>query len=416
MIPVMRLSVVACVIAAGCGSSGPTPDAPPLTPLKHVVIVVKENHTFDNYFGSFPGANGVTQIVTPTGTISPPHATDMTRDFCHTHECALVAYAGNWLDVSGASQNGDNLVFAQYFESDIPNYWAYARTYTLGDNFYSSMLGPSFEGHMFVLAAQVGWSLDDPPISVSHPYWGCDEDPSDTVEIQDQTTCQTKNVFPCFKIPSVPDVLPPGVNWKFYGTSFYLLSEIWSMFDGIDEIRNGPDWMYHVVEASTFDTDVDNGTLPPVSWLVDQDFGDEHPGYSGICNGENWTVGHLNHLMNSPLWADTAIVFTMDDFGGWYDHVKPPRQYGCDPTAPYGLGFRLPLIVISPYARPGFIFHEQADQASIPRFIERVFGSTQTLSDLDPAAQDGQANDLFGAFDFTQAPLPPLPLQERTCP
>jgi phospholipase C len=94
--------------------------------------------------------------------------------------------------------------------------------------------------------------------------------------------------------------------------------------------------------------------------------------------------------------------------------VAPPRQYGLDPANPYGLGFRLPLIVISPYAKPGFIFHEVSEQASIPRFIERVFGAPP-LSSLDPAAQDGQANDLFGAFDFTQAPLPSLPLPLRTC-
>ena len=411
----MRVVLVTCALAVGCGSPDAKPDAPAV-PIRHVVVVVKENHTFDNYFGSFPNANGVSSIDTGQGIITPPHATDMTRDLCHTHECALIDYAGNWLQNAGATMNGDNMVYAQYQEADIPNYWAYARTYTLGDNFFANVLGPSFPGHTFVLAAQVGWADDNPPISVSHPYWGCDEPAGDTVQIQDQTTCQNMDVFPCFKIPSVPDILPAGVNWKFYGTSFYLLSEIWSMFDAIDSIRNGPAWGYHVVEAQTFDTDVDSGNLPPVSFLVDQDFGDEHPGYSGICNGENWTVGHLNHLMNSPLWNDTAIIFTMDDFGGWYDHVKPPRQYGCDPTAPYGLGFRVPLIVISPYAKPGYIFHEQAEQASIPRFIERVFGATKTLHDLDPAAQDAQANDLFGAFDFSQAPLPPLPLTQRTCP
>ncbi len=105
----------------------------------------------------------------------------------------------------------------------------------------------------------------------------------------------------------------------------------------------------------------------------------------------------------------------MDDFGGWYDHVPPPRQYGGDVKNPYGLGFRLPLIVISPYARRGYIFKEVAEQASIPRFIEKVFGIDKTLSSLDPAAQDGTANDLLGAFDFTQAPLPPLVLKTRTC-
>ena len=96
------------------------------------------------------------------------------------------------------------------------------------------------------------------------------------------------------------------------------------------------------------------------------------------------------------------------------DQVPPPRQYGCDASAPYGLGFRLPLIVISPWARPGFVFHEVAEQASIPRFIERIFGA-RPLSERDPAAQDGQANDLMGAFDFAQEPLSPLVLEARTC-
>jgi phospholipase C len=106
----------------------------------------------------------------------------------------------------------------------------------------------------------------------------------------------------------------------------------------------------------------------------------------------------------------------MDDFGGWYDHVPPPRQYGGSPSQPYGLGFRLPLLIVSPYAKPGFVFKEVAEQASIARFIERVFGSTRTLHDLDPAAQDAQANDLMNAFDFQQVPLPPLILQPRSCP
>src|SRR4029077_10647944 len=107
-----------------------------------------------------------------------------------------------------------------------------------------------------------------------------------------------------------------------------------------------------------FEKDIDNKTLPEVSWLVNQDLNDEHPNIGAICTGENWTVHKLNKLMQSPYWKDTVVFFTMDDFGGWYDHVPPPRKYGCDPSAPYGLGFRLPLIVISPYAKPGFVFKE----------------------------------------------------------
>ena len=411
----MRLVLLACAVALGCGPGGHASDAPSGIPIKYVVVIVKENHTFDNYFGSFPGANGVSQIVLPTGqTFAPPHAPDQPRDFCHTHDCALMDYAGDWIDVPGATQNGDNLAFAQYQEADIPNYWQYARHFTLGDNFFANLLGPSFPGHMFTLAAQAGWATGNPPLAVSHPFWGCDQSADATVPVEDQTTCQQTTPFPCFKIPSVPDILPAGTDWRFYGSNLYLLSEIWSMFDAIDEIRNGPLWG-HVIDEKQFDIDVDQGALPPVSWLVDQDLDDEHPGYTKVCDGENWTVQHLNHLMASPLWKQTAVIFTWDDFGGWYDHVKPPRQYGCNPNAPYGLGFRVPLLIISPYAKPG-IFHEQAEQASIPRFIERVFGSTKTLHDLDPAAQDAQANDLFDAFDFTQDPLPPLPLTLRQCP
>jgi phospholipase C len=411
--------VVLALGGLGCTPSGTGPDASTgLTPIKHIVVVVKENHTFDNYFGSFPGADGIAQIPTTAGMIAPPHPPDLPRDLCHTHRCALIDYAGGamngWEQVAGASTNGDNLMYAQYTEADIPNYWQYARTFALADRFFANVLGPSFPGHTFVLAAQAGWAHDNPPTPVDHPYWGCDQDPSARVDIEDPVVGMPTQVFPCFDIPSVPDVLPLGVNWRFYGSNFYVFPEIWSMFDAIKPIRMGPGWD-HVVNASTFDLDVDHGDLPAVTWLVNQDLDDEHPGFGSVCLGENWTVGHLNHLMNSPLWKDTAILFTMDDFGGWYDHVPPPRQYGLDPTKPYGLGFRLPLIVMSPYARPGFVFHEVSEQASIPRFIERVFGAP-ALSSRDPAAQDGQANDLFGAFDFTQAPLPPLPLPMRTCP
>jgi phospholipase C len=404
---------------SGTSTPAPPPPAKAPTPIKHVVVIVKENHTFDNYFGSFPGAEGTTTCKRHDGTtFTCPHAPDSTpRDLDHGHEAGLADWNGGKMDswdlTSGSSENGDDLAFAQYHEEDIPNYWAYARTFTLGDHFFSQMIGPSFPGHIAVLTAQAGWAVDNP--STTGPYWGCDQIPTATIPVQDQSTCTTKQVFPCFKIPSLPDLLPSGTKWRFYGTNFYVLPEVWSMFDAVDSVRHGPGWS-NVVNASDFETDIKNGTLPEVSWLVNQDLADEHPQVGGVCAGENWTVHQLNILMQSKYWADTAVLFTMDDFGGWYDHVAPPRQYGCDKSKPYGLGFRLPLIVISPYAKPGFVFKEVAEHASIPHFIEKIFGATQTLHDLDPAAQDAQANDLMNAFDFKQKPLPPLVLTERTCP
>lgn len=389
-------------------------------PIQHVIVIVKENHTFDNYFGSFPGAEGTSTCSdAKLGSFPCPHAPDFTaRDLCHKHDCALAAWNTGKMDgfssMTNANKNGDKLEWAQYGESDIPNYWAYAKTFTLADHFFSNVLGPSFPGHMFFLAAQAGWAIGNPPLDPIAPFWGCDQHVWDKVSVLDGGTCAEKSVKPCFSIPSIPDVLPPGVDWKFYGSNFYVLPEIWSMFNGIDGIRNGPGWK-NVVHQDEFIKDIENHALPAVTWLVNQDFNDEHPTIGGVCKGENWTVKRINKLMQSEYWNSTAILFTMDDFGGWYDHVPPPRQYGCDPKHPYGLGFRLPLIVISPYAKPHHVFQEVSEQASVPHFIEKVFGAP-ALSTLDPAAQDGQANDLMNAFDFTQVPLPPLILEERTCP
>ncbi|MFZ5446701.1 MAG: phospholipase C [Myxococcota bacterium] len=409
---------------AGAVDAGSVDAGSPLDagyPIKHIIVIVKENHTFDNYFGTFPGADGTTTYKLSDGGIGQcGRAPDNTlRDMDHSHAAGIADWNGGqmngWDRVAGTSSLGDNLAYAQYHEEDIPNYWSYARHFTLADRFFSQMIGPSFPGHLAVLAAQAAWATGNPDTSIIHPYWGCDQSSNTRISVEDATSCTSQDVFPCFDIPTVPDVLPPGKTWRFYGSNFYVLPEVWSMFNAVRGIRYGPGWA-NVVDEGEFEKDVENHRLADVTWLVNQDIADEHPQVGGVCFGENWTVQKINKVMQSDYWKDTAILFTMDDFGGWYDHVPPPRQYGCAPTTnPYGLGFRLPLIIISPYARPGFIFHEQSEQASIPRFIEKIMGSTKTLHELDPAAQDAQANDLLNAFDFTQQPLPPLVLPKRTC-
>jgi phospholipase C len=387
------------------------------TPIRHVIVVVKENHTFDNYFGTFPGAEGTAKCLTTKGVIAAPRAPNVTpRDLAHWHAAALMDWNGGdmngWLAVPGASDEGDNLFCAQYLEEDLPGYWAYARAYGLADHFFANTLGPSFPGHAFVIAAQAAWALDNPSGTSKFPYWGCDEAESYGVEILDRGSCTTSVVRPCFDIPSVPTLLPHGVDWRFYGTTFGD-DEVWSMFDAIRSIRETALWN-NVVVASTFDRDVQTGQLPAVTWLVDEDGDDEHPGAAGVCEGETWTTEHLNPLMQSPLWDSSVILFTMDDFGGWYDHVPPPRQYGCNGTQPYGLGFRLPLIVMSPYVKRG-VYKKVAEQASIVKFILRAFNASGNLSDLDPAAQDGQANDLMDMFDWGQKPLDPIVVPPRNC-
>jgi phospholipase C len=410
-------STAACDVPDAPGGVRAAP--PPATPIRHVVVIVKENHTFDNYFGTFPGALGATTCRAGGQTFPCPRAPDATpRDLCHGHACALDDWnhgeMNGWEHQAGAGAHGDHLAWAQYDESTIPSYWAYARAFTLADHFFANALAPSFPGHTFMIAAQAAWAIGNPTRDPLRPYWGCDERPASTVAVLDHGTCDVARVHPCFDIPTIPDVLPPGVTWRYYGTRIHPFTEVWSPFDAVASIRRGPGWA-NVVSTDQLITDLERHALPGVAWLVDESSTDEHPGAGSVCEGENWTVSFVNRLMASEYWQDTAILFTMDDFGGWYDHVPPPRRYGCDDQHPYGLGFRLPLIIMSPYARPGFIFSEQAEQASIPRFIERVFGATP-LSTLDPAAQDGEANDLLGAFDWSQAPLPPLLRGPSACP
>jgi phospholipase C len=395
------------------------------TPIHHVVVIVKENHTFDNFFGAFPGAEGITTCPLPGGPGPCPVAPDKPRDLCHEHECGITDWnhgaMDGWAQVNGSTMSGDNLAWSQYNEAGIPNYWAYAKAFTLADHFFADEIGPSFPGHMFTIAAQSGWAFNNPDTQPLEPIWGCSESADARVPIFDSGSCTVKMVFPCFNIPSIPTILPSGINWKFYGTNYVVFKDTWSMFNAISPIRNGPGWA-NVVDQSQFAMDVKNGTLPEVVWVVPQDVNDEHPGFpnGGVCAGENASVNIINDIMSTvgtahDYWKDVAIFITYDDFGGWYDHVPPPRQYGCDANNPYGLGFRLPLIIVSPYARPGFVFKEQAEHASIPRFIEKVV-NVPPLSTIDPAAQDGQANDLMGAFDFTQKPNAPLALTTRFCP
>jgi phospholipase C len=395
--------------------------------IEHLVIVVLENHTLDNMFAGFPGADAVNSstvfVGADGGTFTAPACPDsLPRDLQHGHPPALQDWndggMNGWDSVADADDNGDHMAFCQYSAASIPGFWDLASDYALADEFHTEALGPSFPGHLAVLAAQSAWATDNPEIGTfdALPIWGCDDPPGTTYPALDGG-CAAVNPVPCLDIPSAPDVLPPGATWKFYGTgiAFGFGNIVWSMFDAISPIRNGADWG-NVVPYTEFDTDVDAGTLPTVSWLVDQDLASGHPPLS-MCVCDEWTTTRVNELIQSPLWSTTAVIITWDDFGGFYDHVAPPILYGCDPWSPYGLGFRVPAIIISPWVKPG-VFHGVAEQASLTRLIEELFGgpgAVGMLHAIDPDARDDVAGSLLPAFDFNQTPLPPIPAQE-TCP
>jgi len=179
------------------------------------------------------------------------------------------------------------------------------------------------------------------------------------------------------------------------------------IYDAINHIRNTNQWKLHVVDYTKFASDAASGNLPAVSWITEPKMYADKPPKS-VCGGENWTVSQINTIMNNPsLWNNTAIIISWDDWGGFYDHVVPPAG----PTnANLQYGLRIPVLVISPYAKGGTVDHRLYSFPSVLKYIEDNF----SLPPLNTV--DGQANSLMNAFNFSQQPLPPLVLQPRTCP
>jgi phospholipase C len=388
--------------------------------ITHVIFIVKENRSFDHYFGQFPGANGATTAVVSDGsTVTLGLAPDtMDRDIDHLWWSSLTGIDGGKMDhfdlIPEANENGDYLGETQQTSQTIPNYWQYAGYYMLGDNMYSSLAGPSFPNHLYTIAAQSGGVYDlpsrGPNIQNWQVSWGCDAPSNETVPVMNEQTVVTE-VFPCFNFTTLSDELTTaGVSWLYYAPIQNTLGYNFNTLDAISHIRYGSQWTTNDVPTAQFLTDVANGTLPSVSWLVAGGVQSEHPPNS-VCDGENWTVQQVNAILQSPTYQNnTAIFLTWDDFGGFYDHVVPP------PIDLYGLGIRVPFIIISPYIKlnanggAGYISHTQYEFSSVLKFIEEDFGVPPLTT------RDADANDTTDSFDFTQSPRTPLILNQRTCP
>lgn len=377
-----------------------------LSVIQHIVFIIKENRSFDEMFGTFPGATGTTTGTTSTGqVITLGHAPDRTpRDIGHGFQDTTTSIDNGKMDrfdqVFDTGQqcnvNGDYLCMTQFVQGDIPNYFAYASSYALADQMFSSLKGPSMPNHLYTIAAQSGGVVGNPAGRAS---FGCDAAAGAVVAVVDAVGNLT-NQFPCFDFQTLADLLESaGISWKSYAN----VGNIWNGFDAINHIRNTSLWMTNVAQETQFVTDAQNGQLPAVSWLVSAADESEHPSNS-TCNGENWTVDQINAVMQGPDWASTAIFVTWDDHGGFYDHVAPPV------SDQYGLGPRVPLLIISPYANGGYISHTTYEFSSVLKFIEERFGLPTLTS------RDANASDMLDSFNFNQTPLPPLILQPRHCP
>jgi phospholipase C len=379
-------------------------------PIKHVVIIVKENRTFDNMFGQFPGANGVTsandygkQIPLNRGVIEIP------PKIPHTYGDSLKDYDNGKMDGFGRTKPGLNqYIFSQYSESQIPNYWALARRFTLADNFFSAAQGPSFPNHLFTIAASSAGTHDVPARAgnseLGAKTWGCDAPSKEFVVVYTEDGERNK-VRPCFDIPTEGDLLTAGhIPWAYYAASESQNGYIWSSYSAIRHIRESDEWTRHVRPVDNLIADIKADRLPPVTWVTPRFADSDHPEQrTNLCRGESWTTSVINAIQASPMWKDTAVFLTWDDWGGFYDHVAPQQ------VDKFGFGIRVPLIVISPYAKPGHIDHTIGEFSSMLRFVEDNWGLAQ-LTHRDKAAYN-----LAYDFDFQQKPLAPQPLPPRDC-
>jgi len=376
--------------------------------IQHIIFIVKENRSFDNYFGLYPGANGATTGPTSTGQVlTLRHTPDQVVDIDHEWVAALTAVDNGKMDrfdlIPNGDINGQYLAYSQLAPSDIPNYYKYAQNFVLADRMFSSVHGDSFENHLYIIAAQAGGVVTQKKGTPSSPTWGCDAAPNFLLQTEDETDGVISEIFPCFDFQTLADRLDgAGISWKYYAPGEGQNGYVYNTYDEINHIRNTSLWTEHVVSDDQFAVDAAAGNLPAVSWLVTGP-NNEHPP-SSACLGENWTVQQLNTLMQGPDWGTSAVFLTWDDFGGFYDHVAPP------PMDLYGLGPRVPLLIISPYAQAGYISHTQYEFASVLKFIEDRFN-------LTPLTQrDASANDTTDSFNFSQTPLPALILKPQTCP
>ena len=315
----------------------------PNNPIEHAVIIVKENHTFDNYFGTFPGANGVTL---PAASDPPPH------DQTHDHAA--------WLN------RAKGAVKLKYNQTNIPAYFAYAQQFTLCDNYFTEVASQSEPNHLMLIA-------------VASPV------------IDDTSTSRTYQPKPPFNLPSLPASLAnAGLTWGSYGPTHNYLSEITAL-------KGSP----HIKPSASFDTDLADGNLPNVSWLYAPGSPielSEHPPAS-VKLGMQWTADRVSTIAKSKYWATVAIFIAWDDWGGWYDHVQPPLKdtwIGGGPShgLPYtntqfSYGSRVGCLVLSPYSKKG-ISKTLHSHVSLVKFCETTFGlpamANATWLDIPSAA------------------------------
>lgn len=372
-----------------------------LASIKHVIVVMQENRTVDNLFNGFPGADTV-QVAMDHGKQVPltPLPLENTFDPDHSHDGFLKDLDGGLMDgFAHWSYPNPILAYSYVPQAEAQPYWDMASQYVLGDRMFQSNSGPSFPAHQFMIAGQSGMAYTNPANPAGKiGIWGCDSPAGTTVlMLGPDGTELPDGEAPCLDYPTLADELDnAGLTWRYYAPKQLAL---WSAFDAISHIRYGKDWGNVVAPSTQFLTDVQNGQLAAMTWIVPTCPTSDHACLCASNLGPQWVASIVNAVGQSQFWDSTAIIVSWDDWGGWYDHVIPPQ------VDAMGLGFRVPLLVISPWSRHGYVSHDQHEFGSFLRFAEEVFN----LPSL--GTRDAVSDDLLDCFEFTQTPGGFVPIQ-----
>jgi phospholipase C len=383
------------------------------TPIEHVVIIFQENRTPDNLFhdpvliarGADIASSGLNSKGQTIPLIPVPLANNW--DMGHNHPPFLLEYDGGKMD-------GEDLValickpncplpagatgYAYVQASDVQPYFQMAEQYAFADRMFQTNQGASFPSHQFIISGTSAPTATSDLFASENPQGGtlpgtdtgCTAPAGQHVALIDPEGSEAQTQYPCFEHASITDFLDnAGLSWRYYTTSGGLL---WTGPNAIEHMRLGPDWANVITPDTAIITDIKAGNLPAVSWVIPRGQASDHPN-TNLGQGPSWVASVVNAIGNSKYWASTAILITWDDWGGWYDHVAPPILNS------YEYGFRVPLIVVSPYAKPAYISHQTHDYGSMLKFIEKNYG----LPSLGYA--DAPADDLSDCFNYSQTPI-----------
>ncbi len=435
------LAIAASVAVTACG--GGVNGTPPLTelpgrhhrsgssPITHVVLIIQENRTFNNLFAGFPGATssltGEELVKQGNGYVEQKISLTKTKltdkqNIAHLYKAFLTAWQKGAMDgfslvkFTRTGQPEGKTPYQYVDPAQIVPYRTMAAQWGLADEMFQTQGSDSFTAHQdlirggtFINSTQ---SLIDPPTS---PYvWGCDAGPGAKTSLittklklkVDAGPFPCSNAFPNYGsggYKTLRDLLEAkSLSWKYYTPQFEHSQPngMWDAFDVIAPVRYSSEWTTNISSPETnILTDISNGDLPAMSWVVPDAANSDHPGYARKDTGPSWVASIVNAIGESQYWNSTAVIVVWDDWGGFYDPVAPPKQ-----DNEGGPGFRVPMIVVSPYVKTGsgsqggYVSHTIYEFGSILRFVEDTFG----LGRL--GTTDSTCTSMGDMFDLGQSP------------